>query len=555
VLLVEDSDNIEYDLRDEFIISLPAGSVHNTPATPGPGTRTVVDTDGDALSIAGGAASFANPNSVSGDPGYWLDAVSRVAGKYVKTQVTPTATNAVFWAGWDLNQAGPAGAHAFRFKNTATSNLQSLESNTTGPVIGLYSASTSYELIIVLRSAGAYYYAKGGVYARWTLLWVDSSDSTGTVYPMLSDFSAILTSDFVRVPTRTYAPPVLARDSFTRANGALGSTETTGPDGQTATARAWESGGATWAVASNEAVNTPTTTGAELVTNGDMESGDPPSSWTLSLATLSSAADERTGGSGAASIDVARNGADSFLAYQTLTTVVGTWYVIDGWEKRIDTSHWAAITVRDSGGTWLIDTAQLRSTSTSWVQKTGTFRAIGTSTHVRLDCFSSGADGTSNRFDDISVKVATLNELFTDIDDGSTSDYVAEIELDTVVAGTQAGMVLNLDDATTPANFIIGYHDGVNAKLDKCVAGTYTSVISAAAAYAAGAKLKVHKQGTSFELFYNNAKIGSTSTISDSGIISNSKHGMFSTNSGNQLDNFTVNYRTHSSYDEEFDPV
>ena len=69
---------------------------------------------------------------------------------------------------------------------------------------------------------------------------------------------------------------------------------------------------------------------------------------------------------------------------------------------------------------------------------------------------------------------------------------------------------------------------------------TWTSVISAAATYSAGATMTVIKDGTSYSLFYNNAKVGSTSTISDAGLVSNTKHGLFSTYSGNTLDNFLV---------------
>ena len=38
-----------YDLRDDFTDTLAAGSVNGTPATPGPGTRAVTDTDGDGI--------------------------------------------------------------------------------------------------------------------------------------------------------------------------------------------------------------------------------------------------------------------------------------------------------------------------------------------------------------------------------------------------------------------------------------------------------------------------------------------------------------------------
>jgi len=76
--------------------------------------------------------------------------------------------------------------------------------------------------------------------------------------------------------------------------------------------------------------------------------------------------------------------------------------------------------------------------------------------------------------------------------------------------------------------------------LEKNVAGTYTTVQSTAVTYSAGATLRVIKDGTKYRVYYNNALVGTEQTISDAGIISNTKHGLFSTYSGNTFDNFTL---------------
>jgi hypothetical protein len=56
----------------------------------------------------------------------------------------------------------------------------------------------------------------------------------------------------------------------------------------------------------------------------------------------------------------------------------------------------------------------------------------------------------------------------------------------------------------------------------------------------ANATIRVIKDGTEYRLFYNNVAIGSAGTISDSAIINNTLHGLFSTYSGNTLDNFVL---------------
>ncbi len=100
--------------------------------------------------------------------------------------------------------------------------------------------------------------------------------------------------------------------------------------------------------------------------------------------------------------------------------------------------------------------------------------------------------------------------------------------------------MLNLDSAGSPANFVIAYHDGVTCKLEKCVAGTYTSLISVTTTYVAGAILTVRRQGNAVRLYYNNALIGTEQTVSDAGIVSNTLHGTFSTYELNEFDDLVI---------------
>ena len=64
-------------------------------------------------------------------------------------------------------------------------------------------------------------------------------------------------------------------------------------------------------------------------------------------------------------------------------------------------------------------------------------------------------------------------------------------------------------------------------------------MISAETAFSANAELRVIKDGTTYRLYYNDTLIG-TATISDASIINNTRHGLFSTDVKNTLDNFTL---------------
>lgn len=229
--------DIQYLLRDEFRDTRAAGSVNSTAATPGPGTRTVVDTDGDALSVGSGVLQFANPNSTSGDPGIWYPAQTRAAGLVFICKANMTVTNQVSLMGFHNAQSGRPDFAVLSFDNAGTIDLyngggflvQNLES---------YTAVTHWAAI-VLKAAGAYYFIKGGTFTNWTLLYMGGNDTTATLYPCVTSYNTTDSWDSVRIPDLTWLPTPLAYDTFTRANGALGSTETTGPDSQVVSARTW----------------------------------------------------------------------------------------------------------------------------------------------------------------------------------------------------------------------------------------------------------------------------------------------------------------------------
>ena len=286
-------------------------------------------------------------------------------------------------------------------------------------------------------------------------------------------------------------------DTFNRGDGALG-----GP---------WTGADAT--VSSNEAIITPSDanrlTNPGFATDSDWAKG---TGWSI--------------GGGVASCDGSQVSNSNLSQSVSGGHSIGTWYYIEA-----TISSYAAGTLSICPGGYQYISGSANGTYRAVLRLTG---STPTATHyiTANSTFQGSVDNAVNQ-------ALTLANLFASVE-ASAADVTAQVELDTVVAGTQAGLVLNLDSAASPANFVIAYHDGTNAKLDKCVAGTYTSVISAAAAYSAGKTLRVVKSGTSYSLYYNGNQIGTTQTVSDAGIINNTLHGLFSTYSGNQLDNYSL---------------
>ncbi|MCL5998274.1 MAG: hypothetical protein M1546_19810 [Chloroflexi bacterium] len=111
------------------------------------------------------------------------------------------------------------------------------------------------------------------------------------------------------------------------------------------------------------------------------------------------------------------------------------------------------------------------------------------------------------------------------------------IGCDVFRSAVNAGLVCRYVDAS---NYIRAIHDGTNAALVKIVGGVATTIINAAATYVDGARLQLIADGTSFQLFYNGAKIGSTSTISDAVLQTSNLHGIRTADTANTLDNFVV---------------
>lgn len=118
------------------------------------------------------------------------------------------------------------------------------------------------------------------------------------------------------------------------------------------------------------------------------------------------------------------------------------------------------------------------------------------------------------------------------LDTGLTSYH---LYADLVVAGDTVGLIARYQDAD---NYISAVHNGTNLVVNKVVAGSATELISAAATYAANARLWIIANGTSFRFIYNNVLIGAAQTISDATLQTGTKAGIINANVSNTVDNF-----------------
>lgn len=180
-------------IKDEFTDTVAAGSVNGTAATPGPGTRTVTDTE-NKLSVGSGVAAFAGGKAspAYGNPGIWYGAQARAAGVALLIRATITS-NLNLEFGWDSDTAtealqGVLWSSGFRFFNAGTINV----TGTNDVVLG-----DTIVVALILRTSGtiAAIYKSG----QWQIKWVEALTSGASLYPALSNYNSTPSVDYLRV--------------------------------------------------------------------------------------------------------------------------------------------------------------------------------------------------------------------------------------------------------------------------------------------------------------------------------------------------------------------
>jgi hypothetical protein len=252
--------------------------------------------------------------------------------------------------------------------------------------------------------------------------------------------------------------------------------------------------------------------GAELVTNGSMEAGSPPSSWSLVVGTAASVADERTGGSGTKSYGLNPSGAATGRAHQILAAAsAGTWLRLSGWGKKVTNSN--AELGHTTSANVLIASANV--TVTDWGSYLLCSRVSGANDRVRIGTSTTTITDEA-RFDDISVKPLTFSSLVTLL--GSHQKNGTYQCTPTVSTGTQAGILIEYLDENNFVMLIVDRSSASNARLISRIAGTYTTVITGAVTYGAGKVLKCIVNGQNHSLYYDGAQIGTTQAVDNSGM-------------------------------------
>lgn len=305
-------------------------------------------------------------------------------------------------------------------------------------------------------------------------------------------------------------------DPFNRADGTL--------------SNGWNYTGI-WNIASNKLVADPAVTGSNLLTNGDFETGNPPTGWNASASnSIAQDVDIRPGSAGTKSALVTVGGSQYAISRPlSVVFTAGRFYKLNYWGKR-GTNTQFSCTIFDA----------LFENESAWTEKTHGKIATATSSTSYL----LGSTGTFY-IDDANVKQLVTSEVFA-TRDFQTPDVDISVKI-TRTGKDYGGIALCLDNVSAPTDYItvgIDQYD-INAvapvytlRVNKIVGGVFTQLQVLAIGYVAGQVLRVVKHGQAIRVYYNGLQIGEDLIVSDVGIKDNTKHGLFSTGNTNSFDDF-----------------
>lgn len=504
----EKSPGKQYLIYDKFGVPLAAGAVNGTYADKGDeiilwpeeNLRTLVDTNS-KIFIANGVLNVATGGVGAVDGIWWLPIV-RKFGVAVLCNFTPTTTGGRF--GWATSASGAIND----FIAFLGGNVLSVVPNSGAAIaVGAWANSTEYKLAAIMRLSGIHYFIKGGAFSNWTLLFSTiAGTAAGIPAIQLQSSTSVFTVDNLIAPFRLFIPVPLASDGFSLEliTDGLGHAEANGGAGLT-----WLDAG-TWTVAGGAVSNTPSV-GAELFANPGFDSD---TGWT-----------KGTGWTISGGLGVATSVASDASIRQSSLLATGSWFI-----QSVDIPSFTAGGIYPSNGSTYSLPLAISTGTKLW-----TFRCLGTG--LPAGFFTSGT--TTLNIDNASLKLLALSTLFRSLVI-STSDVYHRAKVVALTAGTQAGIVIRLDNATTPTQGIIVYFTGAGTIACEEFTGTttYTALfVAVVKAFTASDSLIVHAMGTAIRMYHETA--AGVATLIGTGttsVVTGNLHGIFSTYNLNTLD-------------------
>lgn len=206
------------------------------------GSLTVTDT-GNKASVSAGEVLWTS-SAGNWDPGLVSPSFARIAGRTLIAQLVNLGTTGSQEAWTSSATPGTSRKHGFFISSTTGALV--VDPTTALNSLFLTVVGVTYQVAVVLRSTGAYFLIRGGIFADWTLVWVDNS---GTTTPLFAQFLAVGINSSRRYDNLRVLDLGTYDARFATDYGlALNRSTFTAPDGTALTAIVPEVGGA-WTAA------------------------------------------------------------------------------------------------------------------------------------------------------------------------------------------------------------------------------------------------------------------------------------------------------------------
>jgi hypothetical protein len=299
--------------------------------------------------------------------------------------------------------------------------------------------------------------------------------------------------------------------------------------------------GSTWAVVSGQAVNTPTL-GAELLTDPSLEANYTAGKCdTLAKDGTPTLAESADAHAGSKSQEFTGTAANEGVYFPAVGSMTGKWLQYSGWSKRTVGTASKTRFARVQNGFPSGFIVERTITSAAYEQKIQVFKAYAAS-FTGYGALT-GTGGTDTVIvDDFSLKEITAAEMYA-TKTYASADATVRAYLGALPGNNgSVGIVSRLDSASNPQNYILvgveahrstagaAVVDTAYISMAKVVAGTLTVLISPvdlSALVVNGDYIEVVCSGNDVSMYYNGVQKGTTQTVSDAGITSNTLFGFF----------------------------
>lgn len=247
------NDRLQIILPDSFydLFKTPraTGAINGTPSEPGPGNRTVIDTQ-NKISISGRTLLCSGGKSTPAwsDPQVQFPAITRAKGILGCWLYKPTTYDKHSMLGYQFTTYPSSAFNLLPAYIYAASNASF---GSFGVAIGEYAGASIYAFIIALRATGAFFLVRGGKYPS-RLLYHSVSASGASLTPEIVDDDAAWESRYYGQANTLWLPVPLLSDGFSASiSDGLGHAETTGL-GSGGSGLSWTARLGTWGVSAGK---------------------------------------------------------------------------------------------------------------------------------------------------------------------------------------------------------------------------------------------------------------------------------------------------------------